>query len=327
MKIARRSVSGAICFLFLSSAWGSSAMAQEDMEEVSYKDENFFISAGLETMKGETTYRIGFPVTRPSGVTYGGYFPVSELEWPLDIELARVETGFKTAENFDIQAVIKKNITDPDSTMEDRDWLTFSQPSRLDVYSDSLISDFSALILDVEMQWTFARTSQFAVYTGAGFLYQSFEYEGKPIRQYSPSGLPGYYATGDGRVGITYDIEYYVPYLLIGMDLLPAKDFIIAGKLGYSPYAWAQDEDHHLLREKGGKVAEGEMDGYAIFADLSARYNFSPNFFAEVGGTITRIEVEGTQDQRYVLTGPIGEVDMESVSDQYTAYFNIGFTF
>lgn len=327
MKIAKKCVSGAICLLFLSSAWKSSAMAQNDMEEVFDKNGRFFISAGLETMDGETTYSIGFPITLPNGVTYGGYFPISELQWPLDIELAKVKTGFKAAENFDIHAGIKKNITDPDSNMEDRDWLTFSQPSRLDIYSDSFVSDFSALMLDVEMQWTFARTSHFAVYTGAGFLYQSFEYDVKLIRQYSPSGLPGFDVTGDDRVGITYDIEYYVPYLLIGMDLSPAKDFTIAGKLGYSPYAWARDEDHHLLRENGGKVAEGDMDGYAIFVDLSARYNFFQNFFAEVGGTITRIEVKGTQDQRYVLTGPIAEVDMESVSDQYIAYFNIGFTF
>ncbi|MBM3163018.1 MAG: hypothetical protein FJZ79_06825 [Chlorobi bacterium] len=42
------------------------------------------VSIGAEWMGGHTTYRIGYPVTIIGGPTEEGYFPFSELKWPLD---------------------------------------------------------------------------------------------------------------------------------------------------------------------------------------------------------------------------------------------------
>ena len=42
------------------------------------------ISIGTEILDGDTTYQIGYPITM-DGQTYEGYFPFSELKWPLDL--------------------------------------------------------------------------------------------------------------------------------------------------------------------------------------------------------------------------------------------------
>lgn len=62
-----------------------------------------------------------------------------------------------------------------------------------------------------------------------------------------------------------------------------------------------------------------------FFMNFSGRYQFSQSFFAEAGLNYTRLDVEGTQEQEFVLTGIIGEAAEEAESDQMTAHINIGF--
>ena len=226
-----------------------------------------------------------------------------------------------------INGVLKKNLSDPGNNMKDSDWITASNPGRLDIYSESNISKLDLWIFDIDVEWDFWKRQYWSLYAGLGYQYQKIGYEAKLIHQYSPSGLPGYDAYGDGRVGITYDITYSMPYLKIGTDFKIKDKFTLAGSFAWSPLVKAKDEDHHLLRENGGKICNGDMDGNAYMIDLSAKYNFTPSWFLKGGFYYTRIDVDGEQYQIYGNGVPIGTVKEKSESTQTSLYLTVGYIF
>jgi outer membrane protease len=283
--------------------------------------EIFSIAIGAERMTGHTTYQIGLPTTPPSS-----YFR-SQLEWPLDTWLARLDASFNMGDSWRINGVLKKNLTNPGDTMKDSDWITAANPGRLDIYSESNISKFDAWIFDIDVEWVFLKRQYWSLYAGLGWQYQKFKYEAQLIRQYSPSGLPGYDANGDGRVAITYDITYNMPYLRIGTDFHIKDKFTLDGSFAWSPIVKAKDEDHHLLRENGGKIMTGDMNGNAYMINLSAKYKFTPSWFVKGGFNYTKIDVAGEQYQIYGNGTEIGTVREEAESKQTSLYLTVGYTF
>lgn len=308
---------------FLASAQAGQVVATVDDQD---KPSVFSVSLLTEVMSGDTTYQIGYPITMPDGSKYYGYFPFSELKWPLDTVLGGVNTKLAFNENWTLNATLKKNMTDPDDNMEDSDWLYTSD--RLDVYSESSISSFDATIFETSLAWDFFNQNIFSMFVGLGYLYENFDYTANLITQYSPSGLAGYYTYRGGTVpSIEYEITYHIPYLLFGTTLQFSKDFNFAASLKFSPYTTATDEDNHLLRENGGKISEGDMTGTAFAVDLSGRYNFTRYIWMGLGFNFIRIDVSGDQDQRYADGTLIGTVDMEAESSQYSGYLTLGVDF
>jgi len=309
--------------LFLT---GSTTMADAATSSptITKNSVTYILSAGTELMTGDTTYQIGYPVTTPSGVTFNdGHFPISELAWPLDIWLARLE-GHATLNNqWRLNGTLKKNLTTPGDNMADSDWLTAGNPGRLDVYSESEISSFDAFIMDVDVDWTFMRRNTISFYAGLGLLYQNFNYDGKLIHQYSPSGLSGAEYYGDGSVAIAYEMTYTMPYLKLGTDLQVTPKFALAGSLSYSPLVNAEDTDEHLLRNK---ISSGDMDGNAYMFDFSGKYMFTPALFLEAGFHYLNIQVDGTSDQSFYGV-PYATVTEESESTQTSGNVSIGFKF
>lgn len=284
------------------------------------------ISIGTEILDGDTTYRIGYPVTM-DGTTYQGYFPFSELKWPLDVVLARLDGSATFSGGWRIKGYLKKNLTDPNGNMEDSDWITDSNPSQLDVYSESNISSFDAFIVDIDVEYTFAEVKNFSFYGGIGYQYQNFSFDANFINQYSPSGLAGFDYTGDGTVGITYEITYQMPYVLLGTDLQVADNFSLTSSIAFSPFVKASDEDHHLKREYGGKVTKSDMDGTGIMFNLSGKYNFTPVWYSELGFQAIKIDVDGNMSQSYVWYGYFGSNKVESESTQISGFINVGANF
>jgi len=305
-------------FVFTAYATPKDVTTKENAKPVSVE-----IALGTEMMSGNTTYSIGYPITVVGGGTYEGYFPFSELEWPLDIRLARIDAGINIGSSWRVNGTLKKNISDPGDPMIDKDWITDSNPSQLDVYSTSNISDFDALIFDFDVEWVFLQRQSFNLYAGLGYQYQKFEYDSQLIHQYSPSGRWGYEFDGDGSVSITYEMTYKMPYLLIGGDYQITPNFTMAGSFGYSPLVDAQDEDHHLLRDK---VSTGDMDGNAYMIDVSGTYDFLSSWFVKAGFHYTKIDVDGDQNQSFSGI-PTYIVHIESESTQTSGYLTIGYKF
>jgi outer membrane protease len=285
------------------------------------------LSVGAELMNGDITHQIGFPVVEPNGIVYFGHFPVSELAYPLDVWLGRVDGGATINDQWRINATIKKDVSTPSDNMEDSDWFTETNPSRLDVYSESEISSFDAFILDADIEWTFFRRQNVSVYAGLGYMYQNFDYETKALYQLSPSGLSGYDIIGDGRVSITYEITHSIPYLKLGGDLQVNPKLTFTGSVGYSPIVEVEDIDRHLLREYGGFTNEGDLDGTAFMFDISARYAFTSSLFMEGGFQLTKIEADGETVSTYGWGIPRSTITEEIDSTQTSGFLSVGYRF
>jgi hypothetical protein len=69
------------------------------------------------------------------------------------------------------------------------------------------------------------------------------------------------------------------------------------------------------------------MDGDAFMFDVSGKYMITPAVFVEAGLSYLKIEVDGTQDQRFGLGFPLGTVTEESESSQTSGYVSLGYNF
>ena len=149
---------------------------------------NFDLAAGVEGMGGDTTYQIGGNIVFVDGSGGTIQFPASELEWPLDIWLGRIDAGVTINDSWRVKGTVKKNISDPDSNMKDSDWglwylngVPGASPTDLDAYSESSISDFDAVIFDIDVEWTFLKREKWSLFAGLGYQYQNFDYDSNLI--------------------------------------------------------------------------------------------------------------------------------------------------
>ena len=100
--------------------------------------------------------------------------------------------------------------------------------------------------------------------------------------------------------------------------------FSSAGSFAWSPLVNARDEDHHLLRENGGKISKGDMDGNAVMIGLSGKYSFTPAWFMEAGFHFTVIAIDGKQTQVFGNGVPIGTITEKSESAQTSLSMTVG---
>jgi outer membrane protease len=283
---------------------------------------NTYITVGIGGLSGDTTYQIGGRyVTPPGSGTY--HFPISKLEFPLDIWMISVEESKEfVKKNLKVSVGAKKNYTRDAGEMEDSDWLTIANPSQLDIYSQS-DTYLDALILGIHVSYRFFERPHWSLTAGVGYRYQNFDYECRLNRQWSPSGLSGYDYTGTGSVDLTYEVAYSIPYIEIGTHYIFTNKLSLDANLGYSPIVHAEDLDVHVLR---AKVSEGDCDGDAILFSLKGRYNVSRSWFFALQLDYTYINTDGRQKQ-YTDGAWSATIDQEITSEQLFGVLYAGYAF
>lgn len=278
------------------------------------------LTLGAEKWEGDTTYQIGGTFSTPS-TAYEMHFPISELEFPLDVYMISLSGGIEITKKLFMSARVKKNVTDDAGKMKDSDWMTLSNPDRLDIYSES-DAELDALIIDINFRYKFFNKSGWSFSAGLGYLYQYFDYDIFDLDQWYPSGV---YGTGHDYVSgkvLTYEVKYSIPYTEIGAQF-KIKDFSVETTLGYSPLVNVKDEDHHILRSK---VNKGDCDGDAIFFSLKGQYDFLKNWFLTLGFEYMKIETEGESDA-YFYGVYDHTIDEEIFSEQKVIAFTVGYVF
>ena len=315
---------------------GSSATIMSK-EGITFEEEiaigpRLHLTLGNEKWGGDTTYQIGGTVSTPSA-TYEYHFPISELEFPLDVYMLSLSGSLEITKKLFLSVGAKQDITDDAGKMKDSDWgVPFEDPpgsdlwwwygpDSLDIYSES-DAELDALIIDINLQYKFLKKSGWSFSAGLGYLYQNFDYECSLIRQWSPSGLSGYDYTGTGELGLTYEVKYSIPYMEIGAQF-KIKDFSVETTLGYSTFVTAKDEDHHILRSK---VNKGDCDGDAIFYSLKGQYEIINNWFLKLGFEYMKIETEGKSDA-YFYGVYDHTIDEEIFSEQKVIAFTMEYVF
>jgi len=283
---------------------------------------NFDVTAGIVKLSGDTTYRIGYPFSDVSG-TYEGYFPFSQLEFPLDVSMLSLGSSIEFSDRWKASLTIQTNITDDPGEMKDSDWITSSDPTRLDVFSTS-DTELDAMIWDINLGYKIFKAPKFSFIVGGGYLHQNFDFKCRIIRQYSPSGLSGYDYLGDGSVGLKYEITYDIPYLEVGIQSNFNNKFSVEASLGYSPFVTVENEDQHLLRHK---VNRGDLEGDALLFSVEGRIDIFTHWFLTFGIDYVTIETDKGDMDAYFYGIYNHTVTEEVESTQTSAMFTVGYVF
>jgi len=301
------------------------------MAEIPRSSESY-ITVGIGKLGGDTTYQIGGTVVTPLG-SGQVHFPISELEFPLDVWMVSVEGSKEFAEKWKVSVGVKKNITSDAGKMKDSDWgawfldgYAWAEKDTLDIYSES-DAGLDALIMDINLRYRFYEKSSWAFFAGLGYIRQNFDYAVSALNQWYPSStyyfgvdLPHDFASG--KI-MTYEITYSIPYIEIGVQGTFKEDFSVEASLGYSSIVSAEDEDVHILR---AMVSEADCEGDAILFSLRARFDFSKNWLVMAEFDYTKIEVDGTSIT-YIGGAYDNTIDQEITSEQIFAGFSVGYAF
>lgn len=273
-------------------------------------DWRFDLDGGVGALSGDATYEIGGKTTQ-DGMTEEGPFPISRLEWPMDVWMGRIAGTLAWRETLELRANFAFSLTDDAGTMEDSDWDYPGDGSRLlTVYSESDAA-LDASTWELDARWWFwqrnVRQADYAVGAGAGWIHQSFDWEARDGTQWYPAdpGVPA--DTWDGA-GITYALDSDVPYLQLAGRAKSGR-FSIEGRVAYAPAITMNDRDDHLDRDI---LAETDADGDAWIAGISTEYAFENGWFARVGIQWMACSVDGPSKNHIYGPGeqgdnPVGE--------------------
>jgi outer membrane protease len=278
-------------------------------------------SAGMGVMRGHTTYQIGGNFETPDG-NGRRRFPISELEFPLDVPYGSLGAQLGVADRLEIAGVFKKNISEKAGSMKDRDWGIFSDkydwwpdPDSLDAFSvsdtklDALVAEISArLYAD---PWPF-KNAEVTFFVGGKYIYQKFDFTASDLDQWSPS-LNEYYGFDAGHIRIpgkvlTYEVTKKMPVATVGFKITAGRNITLDLSLGYSGKVKVRDEDHHLLRSL---VSKAKCDGDAFLFSLTGEIELFPRCSFNLKYDYTTIDTHGLEIQYHEYLGQPLEASLE----------------
>ncbi|HNV47930.1 MAG TPA: omptin family outer membrane protease [Spirochaetota bacterium] len=295
--------------------------------------------AGIERIFGYTQYRIGGKVTPAKGKAGTLHYPVSELQFPLDVYWLSIGGMVKFTDDVRANGSFKTNVNRDAGKMKDSDWgywylqgKTWADYRTLDVYS---LSDASlkGYILDADIQFRAFEMEPFTLHLGVGFMYQYFGYDISNLDQWYPSYntyrayLSPTYSNHDyvRDLIMTYTVEYFIPYLELVPELKVGAAALLSAQLGLAPYVIARDVDDHILRSK---VMDGSATGWAFMASIKGEYYIDKTVSVSLAAGYLWIWTKGKQSQSFYETtdestaGYIGTIENRIITEQY--YVRIG---
>ncbi len=257
-----------------------------------FKGVRFFLGTTFDIEQGDMTYSI-------QGNESGGWR--SKLEWPLDSILYIGEiVSFGISDTLSINGGFWKSLTDDAGDMIDEDWLYAYYGSSPFVYSESETT-VEAMHLDVNVRYDGFHVERAVLAAIAGFSYSKWDWEAG--NGYQTSVHPDYNVGAIQGIGITYEQQVKVPYAGVAVSLSPFQsgDFHLNVYGLYSPKAFCEDEDDHILRYK---LNTGESDGHFVSVGGDFRWQVSESW--SVTGRIghSRYDLEGEQDQYFYDDNP-----------------------
>ena len=246
-------------------------------------EKEYFCWTGAGIYTGNVTYQIGGHFVVPSRhIDEVDPFPLSKLQFPLNVTMVTFGNEFTFNKNFEIRGEITKNISTGAGQEMDTDYIWMPGPV-VQTYSAS-DADVQAITTDVGFRYWVARqnTDELHLKLGLGFayLYEHFEWRLSNLDQfdyYYSSGFP-YVPTLEtvqsGLIG-TYETTTNMPYLEVASEFEQTDAFSLLISLGYSPIAQISDEDNHILRQI---VSTTNVIGSAYKIGVQAKYNLSKNW-------------------------------------------------
>jgi len=314
--------------LFCSNAW-----AEESEKSASIrKDFEINLDAGVSKHFGFTKYQIGGLWTGVDGI-YPYWFPISELKFPVDTWMFNGNLSINIFKILTVESNVKKSFVPKSGKMKDSDW---TLPGLRTILSES-DNRVKAITSDSDILVTLFSIGPFSLRAGVGFLYQNFDFRCSNVVQVDSSGFyPSAIALG-GK-GLTYKLEYYIPYAEIQpvFSFMDDKLMFTPG-FKYSPYNRAKDVDDHILR---GKLNKGSAKGNKTFIGLfNMKYMFDSRIYFTAGADyLYLITKKGYQKQYYyyslynlsswnsLFPGYNGKLQNKYESRQISVNFGVGYS-
>jgi len=266
--------------------------ASANQNEWGWKDVDATFTTGIKS--GHITFKIGGFIS--NGQTIGkAHFPISELIFPRNYKTAQFSLTLKGHNNWDVLFELETNLSKDAGLLEDRDWLS---PDSLDIYSDTKTSvSAQEVLLEISNKLDpIELSTNLGVINnrfGFGLLGQFYDYRGyDTIQSYPSSPMPAISIEGDT---IKFKFSQITPFASYQVSHHISKSVRLDSKFRLSPFMFAKDEDHHLLRDKS---SQSNTRGW--FFDSSISMHWSVN---QALGVYTQIsyqlfESSGEQTQK-----------------------------
>ncbi len=315
-----------ISFLAVGLVLGGVASAYAEEYKVN-------LTLGIDKPSGDTTYQIGGTIDITGLGSQKLHFPISQLEFPLDVYMVSVGGSIEFAEKWKVNVNVKKSITSNAGKMKDSDWGAYwlegypwAEQNTLDIYSES-DADLDALMMNINLRYRFYEMSNWSFTAGLGYISENFGYEVSNLDQWYPSSADyfGDDAEHDyvsGKV-LTYKARYSIPYMEIATGLNIKDKFRVEASLGYSPMVNVTDEDNHILRNK---ISKGDCHGDAVLISLKGHYEFRKPWLLTIQLGYMSIDTDGKQTQ-YFGEELFGTIDQKIKSEQIFADFAVKYSF
>jgi hypothetical protein len=280
-------------------------------------------------LTGDRTFQIGGLVVFPDGTAARLHFPISELEFPLDVALGTVEGRYGFDDPWSIGVGLSKNLTTDAGTTKDSDWgylfvagVPGFGPTSLDVYSES-DTELEAFGANVDLRCRLLTRGCWEVGVAVGYLHQTLDFEVRNLREEYPSlgGLIPPQHVG-GKVA-EYDTSTSMPYVegLFAIRLSPSLKLECG--LGGAPFVRTEDEGRWLLRDQ---TFDSTMDGAALLAHAKLLLGLRDGWFAAATATGMALSADGEM-ARYEHGALLGRIDQEVDSSQVSATLSAGRVF
>jgi outer membrane protease len=264
------------------------------------------LSVATEAWHGDTTYRIGGAVRLPDGRQLRTRFPISELEFPMDVTVGALAVKVPVGAQWEVGARGAKNLTTDAGTVTDADWGALTGGDTVDIYSES-DADLDVWEAEAWCRYALPPVAGVRFSLGLGYLRQELSYDVSNLNQSYPSSggalAPDIVA---GRVA-TYDATFSLPYAEARASAELGPRVGLTFRAAAAPLATVEDEDHHLLRDK---VSKADDDGFGVMLDGACRYRAISGLFLEAGVSYRSIDADGRQTQTDA-GGTIGSVAHE----------------
>jgi outer membrane protease len=303
---------------------------------VAFENHSVYVGPQWGYLYGDTTYHIS--------QYFGSSGIESELEFPLQTALAGIALKYNSEDRreklgLQVSLTWMTNIDKGSGKMKDSDWLTDDYDLELgaphpgkDVYSESEI-ELQAQIFDLRAILAKDMGQSFNIGLMLGYRYQQFKYDVMNLNQVG-YGPYAYVATVSvpGLVA-TYEVKYGIPYMGLAMDFKNRRlegEITTQVRLGFSPFAFADDRDDHILRSK---LSTCSANGPALLASVGTTWDISEAWRLELSGEYLNIWTDGVQKQYFYATtdeanaGRTFFINDEITSRQLSLMANLTFQF
>lgn len=206
---------------------------------------------------------------------------ISHLEWDLK-DIVMLGGVFSTGISDWIQLNVGGwgAVSDGSGRIVDRDW-EGGNPSEWSDRSEGPCSLDHGYIIDSNIAFPVEVFKYVTISPMIGFKYDNWKWHDRGgIGVYSGDGWRDTVINFGDKTGLVYEQWFYAPYLGVNVGG-NYEDFFVNAYFKGTPWAWSEDEDHHLERSR--KYTEKVYNQTFIGAGIELGCNLNENLFVVLG--------------------------------------------